>query len=435
MGGSKKVLGSVLLLLMVAGIGWIYLSDPKIPFLRNFKSMMGSGEKGLSEKDYEFKKVVRRDIQQTVLATGTVTLHTGAEVKIGARISGKLRRLFVRIGDFIHRGKTIAIIEHQDLLARVAQREAELKSDEAQLAKIVSERPLEIDKAKANIEDLQAQLQLAEKTLARNTGLNKEGFVSDSAVDEAVQKKDTLLAQIKAAREELKLKEVSFPNDVSVVKAQIEKDRANIMDVETQLSYATITAPIDGIVAYVSTQEGETVVAGLSAPTFVTLIDLSKLEVTAYVDETDIGKVKVGQKAAFTVDSYAEKIFKAEAMDIHPKSVIKDNVVNYEVMLRIDKEDIKLLRPDMTANVVVTTGLRPNALAIPKESVKRTADKSFVAVRVDGRVAEKPIETGWREGSFIEVKSGLNEGDEVGVLLKPKTDSGNKGGRPPGRRP
>ncbi|MBI4389223.1 MAG: efflux RND transporter periplasmic adaptor subunit [Nitrospinae bacterium] len=435
MGGSKKVLGIVLLLAIAAGMGWIYLGDPKIPALRNLKSMMGPGENGLSPKDYEFKKAVRKDIRQTALATGTVTLHTGAEVKIGARISGKLKRLYVRIGDFIHKGKTIAIIEHQDLLARVAQREAELKADEAQLAKIVSERPLEIGKAKADIEDLQAQLQLAEKTLVRNTDLGKQGFVSDSAVDEALQKRDTLLAQIKAAQEELKLKEASFPNDVNVVKAQIEKDRANIMDVETQLSYATITAPIDGIVAYVSTQEGETVVAGLSAPTFVTLIDLTKLEVTAYVDETDIGKVKVGQKAAFTVDSYAEKIFKAEVVDIHPKSVIKDNVVNYEVMLQIDKEDIKLLRPDMTANVVVTTGLRPNALAVPKESVKRTADKSFVAVRADGRITEKPIETGWREGGFIEVKSGLNEGDEVGVLLKTKTAPVSGRGAPPGRRP
>jgi len=103
------------------------------------------------------------------------------------------------------------------------------------------------------------------------------------------------------------------------------------------LSYATITAPIDGVVAFVSTQEGETVVASMSAPTFVTLIDLKKIEVTAFVDETDIGKIKERQKAKFTVDAFPKKFFDAVIREIRPKAVIKDNVVNYEVMIEIFK--------------------------------------------------------------------------------------------------
>jgi HlyD family secretion protein/macrolide-specific efflux system membrane fusion protein len=192
------------------------------------------------------------------------------------------------------------------------------------------------------------------------------------------------------------------------------------------LSYATITATIDGIVAFVSTQEGETVVAGLSAPTFVTLIDLSKLEVTAFVDETDIGKVKARQKVKFTVDAYPEKFFAARAREIHPKAIIKDNVVNYEVMLEIDRKNIFLLRPEMTANIVVTTGVRKNALTIPRGAVKRLGKKSFAVVKSNGGAAEKVIGLGWRDGDDQEVVSGLSENEEVGVLIKPKEEKSSR---------
>ena len=107
--------------------------------------------------------------------------------------------------------------------------------------------------------------------------------------------------------EEIKLEEVRLKNDIRLQEAKIEKALANILEEETRLSYATVTAPIDGVVAFVSTQEGETVVASMSAPTFVTLIDLKKLEVTAFVDETDIGKIKERQKAKFTVDAFPKK--------------------------------------------------------------------------------------------------------------------------------
>lgn len=434
MSKSKKVLSAVLLISIAAAGAWGYLGGIQNPLFGSVAGLMGKRSNALSAKDYEFKKVVRKDIRQTALATGTVTLHSGAEVKIGARISGQLKKLYAKIGDFVRTGKVIATIDHQDLLARVAQREAELKTEEAQLVKIRTEGPLEINKGKADIEDLRFQLKLAEVTLERNTQLSKEGVVSQSAVDEALEKRDTLTAKIKVAQEELKLREARLSNDALLSEARLEKSRADLLEGKTQLSFATITAPIDGVVAYISTQEGETVVAGLSAPTFVTLIDLRKLEVTTYVDETDIGRSKIGQKAVFTVDSYPEKFFKGTVIDIHPKAVIKDNVVNYEVILEIDKEDIQLLRPEMTTNVSITTGVRPNVLVVPKEAVKRTADKSFVAVRTNGELAEKPVETGWREGSLIEVKSGLNEGDEIGVLIKPRSDGGDKDKRR-GRRP
>ena len=119
--------------------------------------------------------------------------------------------------------------------------------------------------------------------------------------------------------EEIKLEEARLHNDTRLQEAKVEKALANLLEEETQLSYSTITAPIDGVVAFVSTQEGETVVASMSAPTFVTLIDLKKLEVTAFVDETDIGKVKANQKAKFTVDAFPKTFLRQRSVRFGPR--------------------------------------------------------------------------------------------------------------------
>ena len=380
----------------------------------------GKKEHKLTFADYEFEPVIRQDIYQKVLATGTVTLKTGAEVKIGARISGQLEKLMVRIGDIVRAGDTIATIEHEDLLARVAQFAADLRAEEARLTKIRGEGPLEINKLKAALEEINVQISLARKMLSRNQTLRKNGIVSEFVVDEADERLLVLNAKINLVKEEINLEEVRLQNDIRLQEAKIERALANILEEETQLSYATVTAPIDGVVAFVSTQEGETVVASMSAPTFVILIDLKKLEVTAFVDETDIGKIKDRQKARFTVDAFPKKFFQAEIREIHPKAVIKDNVVNYEVMLEIFKKNISLLRPEMTANIVVTTGVHEDVLTIPRGAVKRSGKKSFAVMKTEIALSENPIELGWRDGDAQEVVSGLNDGDQVGILIKPE---------------
>jgi len=380
----------------------------------------GKKEHKLTFADYEFEPVIRKDIYQKVLATGTVTLKTGAEVKIGARISGQLEKLMVKIGDVVRAGDTIAKIEHEDLLARVAQYKADLSAEKARLTKIREEGPLKINKLNAELEEFNAQISLAQKMLSRNQALRQKGIVSEFVVDEADERLLVLNAKINLVEEEIKLEEVRLKNDIRLQEAKIKKALANILEEETQLSYATVTAPIDGVVAFVSTQEGETVIASMSAPTFVTLIDLKKLEVTAFVDETDIGKIKDRQKARFTVDAFPKKFFQAEIREIHPKAVIKDNVVNYEVMLEISKKNISLLRPEMTANIVVTTGVHEDVLTIPRGAVKRSGKKSFAVMKTEVALSENPIELGWRDGDAQEVLSGLNDGDHVGILIKPK---------------
>ena len=409
----------LLLAILAAGINWLWQEGKIAPVEKTIKAMIfGSPPEKPKAKDFQFKPVTRQNVHQKVLATGTVTLKTGAEVKIGARISGQVKSLLVKIGDFIRAGEIIAIIEHEDLISRVAQFQADLDAEKAKLEKILAEGPLEINKAKAELEELKAQVKLAGKTLERNLKLNKKGFIADTAVEQAEERLEVLKAQINLANEEIKLKESQLENDGRLAQAMVDRARANLEVEDIQLSYATITAPIDGIVALVSTQEGETVAASMSAPTFITLIDLRKLEVTVFVDETDIGRIKVGQKAMFTVDTYSNNFFKGKVREIHPKAVIKDNVVNYEVILDIEKKNISKLRPEMTANVVITTGTRKNALTIPKAAVKRDGKKTFTVMEVGGKLLDRPIELGWRDGKVIEVKSGLKEGERFGIPKK-----------------
>jgi len=416
-----KFLRFAIIIIFLGFIGLLTREGKFSPVWENVQGLFsGKKEHKLTFADYEFKPVIRKDIYQKVLATGTVTLKTGAEVKIGARISGQLEKLMVKIGDIVRAGDMIATIEHEDLLARVAQFTADLKAEEARLKKIKEEGPLEINKLKAGLEELNVQISLAQKMLSRNQALRKKGIVSESVVDEADERLLVLNAQINLVEEEIKLEEVRLQNDIRLQDAKVEKAVANILEEETQLSYATVTAPIDGVVAFVSTQEGETVVASMSAPTFVTLIDLKKIEVTAFVDETDIGKIQERQKVKFTVDAFPKKFFDAEIREIRPKAVIKDNVVNYEVMLEIFKKNISLLRPEMTANIVVTTGVHENVLVVPRGAVKRSGKKSFAVMKTEIALSEKSIELGWRDGDAQEVVSGLSDGDQVGILIKPK---------------
>ena len=416
-----KFLRFAIIIIFLGFIGLLTREGKFSPVWENVQGLFsGKKEHKLTFADYEFKPVIRKDIYQKVLATGTVTLKTGAEVKIGARISGQLEKLMVKIGDIVRAGDMIATIEHEDLLARVAQFTADLKAEKARLKKIKEEGPLEINKLKAGLEELNVQISLAQKMLSRNQALRKKGIVSESVVDEADERLLVLNAQINLVEEEIKLEEVRLQNDIRLQDAKVEKAVANILEEETQLSYATVTAPIDGVVAFVSTQEGETVVASMSAPTFVTLIDLKKIEVTAFVDETDIGKIQERQKVKFTVDAFPKKFFDAEIREIRPKAVIKDNVVNYEVMLEISKKNISLLRPEMTANIVVTTGVHENVLVVPRGAVKRSGKKSFAVMKTEIALSEKSIELGWRDGDAQEVVSGLSDGDQVGILIKPK---------------
>ena len=305
--------------------------------------------------------VQRRDMSSTVLATGSIKPQVGAEVRVGARISGKVERLYANIGDSVKKGQTIAELEKADLIAVVNQRKAELR--------------------------------LAEKELARQEELVKQDFTSKQTRDEVEARWAVAKAALEAA--------------------------------QVQLSYATITAPIDGVVASVSTQEGETVAAGLNAPTFVTIIDLNRLQVDAFVDEVDIGKVKVDQRTLFSVDTFPGREFGGRVSAIYPKAVIQENVVNYDVVVSITNEYENRLRPEMTANVTILLETRPEVPVVPSRVLQRERGQSLVYVQTPNGPQARPVTIGQQDGQWVEIIEGVSAGETV-LLDPPATESNRR---------
>jgi len=357
--------------------------------------------------------VQRRDFSATVLATGAVKPQVGAEVRVGARISGKVARLRANIGDRVKKGETIAELEKADLEAIVAQREAEVQLAQAKLAAVERLLPTEIDKARLDLTRWQATQTLGEQELKREQCLLEAEASSQEAFQRAQERLAVAQAQAATAEKAWELARARYEEDQRQAEAELARAQSALANAQVQLSYATLTAPIDGVIASVSTQEGETVAAGFNAPTFVTIIDLDRLQVDAFVDETDIGRVRPGQEALFTVDTFPGREFTGRVSAIYPKAVIQDNVVNYDVVVEILDRHQGDLRPEMTANVTVLLEAKSGVLAVPAKAVKREGGKNVVYVSQDGRPRPRPITVGWKDGPWIEVLTGLEEGQAV----------------------
>jgi RND family efflux transporter MFP subunit len=245
------------------------------------------------------------------------------------------------------------------------------------------------------VADADARLKLAASEHDRVAKLLEAQLTSQELMDNAVKEQSVMQAGLRLA------------------KRQLDAARATLKENQVKLGYATITTPISGVVGSVSTQEGETVSAGLSAPTFVTIIDLDRLQVDAYVDEVDIGKVHPGQKAVFAVDAFPGREFEGTVTAIYPKAVIQENVVNYDVVVSIEGDHEGLLRPDMTSSVTIFLESRKNVLAIPVKAVRREQGKTIVYVVTGSEPQPKEIKVGWKDGTWIEVVGGVEEGETI----------------------
>jgi RND family efflux transporter MFP subunit len=248
--------------------------------------------------------------------------------------------------------------------------------------------------------------------LARQRDMLKDNVTSPKAEEQAQERLAVAQAQWEAAGKTLELLRAQNTENRKQAQAERDRVRAVLANAEVQLSYAVITAPISGVIGSVSTQEGETVAAGLNAPTFVTIIDLSRLQVEAYVDEVDIGKVNTGQRAVFTVDAFPADDFEGKVVAIYPKATVQDNVVKYVVALEIADPYEGRLRPEMTASVSIQLEVR-NVLAIPAKAVRREGGKHIVFLNVNGQPTAREVKLGWKDGPWTEVASGLEGGQEI----------------------
>ncbi len=358
-------------------------------------------------------KVIRRDFTSSVLATGSVKPQVGAQVRVGARVSGKVEKLRANIGDSVQAGEVMAELEKDDLQATVEQRQAELDLAKAKLAAVESLLPQEIEKAKADCAHWEASLTRAEQELKRAERLRPTKAISGTEYDTTVSNYEMDKAQLASARKSCELAKTRYVEERKQAEADLGRAVAALDHAKAMLSYATLTAPISGAIASVSTQEGETVAAGLNSPTFVTIIDLDRLEVDAMVDEVDIGKVRVGQKAAFTVDSFPAREFPGKVVAIYPDAVLLENVVYYTVVIEIEGNEDNLLRPQMTAGITIFLDGKTDVLAIPSKAVKRDRGKNIVYVMKNGRPEPREVKVGWKDGTWIEVASGLQEGETI----------------------
>ena len=387
----------------------------------------GFGIKRSKPLPRKWAKVSRGVIRKTIITTGVVTPEDGAEIKVGSRVSGKVEKLFVRVGDKVKRGDPIAVIEHADLQEKVAEKKAFLEEKQAELKALLVERPIDIARQREKIEEVKAQLDLAEATYRRYKELLPEKLISQEEVDRQLKEVLVYRSRLAAAEKNLAYMERKFKNDQRILKAKIRQLAAQLRLSRIMLGYAFIKSPIDGTVAKISTPEGETVAAQLSSPTFVWIIDLDKLWVSTYVDETDIGKVKKGQEALFRVDAYPGLTFKGTVEEIYPKAEVRDNMVTYKVIVKIKDlpEKRKLLRPEMTAYTTIIIKEKKDALLVPAQAVKIVDGQNVVFVKGKKGVEKHPVKTGWTDKSKIEIREGLREGQEVLIqgfsreLLKP----------------
>ncbi len=306
-------------------------------------------------------RVGRSSLTQSTVAIGTIKAKVGAEVKVGSQLSGVVSELRVNVGDKVAKGDLLALLNDEDWRARVAT-------------------------LKAQVASAVAELEYAENELARNEKM-----------------RDLLPAlTVDGLRRNLKVKQ-----------AALDQERANLADAEIQLGYTVIRAPVAGTIASVSTYRGETIAASLAAPTFVTIVDLDRLEVQAYVDETDIGKVLKGQRVTFRIDAFPGSELEGVVRAIYPKAQLVNNVVNYVVIIDILDKHGLVIRPEMTVHVTFILEQKDGVLSVPRSALLREDGRDEVVVRTGEAWSPRTVKIGMQTPQRVEILSGLQAGETV----------------------
>ena len=500
--------------------------------------------------------VKRGDLIETVTATGSIAAQTGAQIKIGSQITGRIKHLYADVGTKVKAGDLIAELDLPDVDAQLAQVQAlnasakaklvqqqqnvslglaqtadsitlaranvnsaqeRLKAAQAAEQLQIVQTPADIKRAQAVVNQSVAALSTAKSTqvqvqtganlqietskeavaqavannkrnqieLTRQQALVAKGYVAQSVVDVALQAAsvsaslvrsqgqlliltqqkmaadlqsasdqvvqaqqavDSAKAALKSAQAEIystSSKTAAVKDAVAAVAASqanlqiaiadlttndvrvqdvrqaqqgVAQTAAQIAANQAQVDKTFIRTPISGTVIQMAAQQGETLAAGLSAPTLIIVADLKRLEVDAYVDETDIGKVKIGQTAQITVDAFSDKVLTGKITKIAAGSTIQQSVVTYGVTISFDANDLEL-KPDMTASVTIKTGQRTNVLVVPSVAIQVGVNGSTVNVldgRADqGKIKSVPVKTGGTDGVNTEIVSGLTENQTI----------------------
>lgn len=387
---SKKLKGRIIgaVLLLAALFGVIYWNYGR----------------SSDEISYRTERAVRSDLRSVIQATGT--LDAVETVDVGTQISGTVREIYIDYNSVVKKGQIIAEIDSATQEADVAQAEANLMA------------------ARADLMNSEAVLSNAEKSLARTRKLAEKDLIAKADADTEEKTYLTARAQVAAS------------------KARISQYDATLRKARINLGYTKIYSPVDGVVVSKNVEKGQTVAASYQTPSIAEIAkDLSQMQVEVNVDEADIGGVREGQKATFTVDAHPNEPFEGKVTQVRFSPTTTDNVVTYAVIVRVSN-DKGLLMPGMTANVSLIVEERQDVIVVPNSAFRfKPADPSAnqkqqgppgmgaqtvaevkaPAVYVLNKKAPVRIEVkkGISDGQNTEIISGLKEGDEVitGIIV------------------
>jgi len=353
-------------------------------------------------------KVEKGDLAKSVVATGKVTPIVKVEVK--SKASGIVKKLLVDYGDHVKKGQLLAQLDKVEIEAQVDQSRAALEAAQANL------KSTQADLERAKVDAEGPDVPLLKRAYDRATGMAKDGIVSTSALEDAQKNYELALNKQNVSKAQVTVLRAK----IAQAQAQVAQDAANLKQLEEQLSYTDIVSPIDGIVLSRDVQMGDAVssilVLGSSATLVMTLGDTSEVYVKGKVDESDIGKVYIGQPARIKVESFKDKTFQGKVTKISPMGVEKDNVTTFEVRVSIQNPGGEL-KAEMTANAEIILDEHKNVLMIPEGAILYDKDKKASVEVPDDKAKDGKkkvaINIGISNGAKTEVLSGVKEGDKV----------------------
>jgi HlyD family secretion protein len=353
-------------------------------------------------------RVERMDLARSVVATGKIEPTTKVEIK--SKASGIILKLPVNVGDIVRQGQVICELDQNDLLPRVRQSRAALSMARAAL------NSAQADYERNKVEAAGPDIPFLKRDMERARQIFGEGILSQNSRDEAEKNYELAVNRQQQAVVNLGVAKAA----IAKAEAQVEQSQAALAQVEEDLRNATIISPIDGVVLSRDREVGDAVssilVMGSGATQIMTLGDLREVYVKGKVDESDIGKVYIGQPARIKVESYKDQNSVGKVTKISPMGVEKDNVTTFEVRVSISNESRKLLAT-MTANAEIMLEERKGVLAIPEGAIIYKKDRSTEVEIPDA--ADKsgkkrvPVVTGISNGSKMQITKGLSEGQQV----------------------
>lgn len=335
-----------------------------------------SGGKKEETITFDTAAVAPANIMNSITATGTIEPVTS--VTVGTQVSGIVSKLFVDYNSVVKKGQVIAELDKTNLMSQ-------------------------LNTAKTQLATAQSQLNYQTANYNRYKTLFEKGLVAADDFDNAKLSYTQAKEQVASAKEE-------------------------VQRAQTNLGYATITSPIDGVVLSKSVEEGQTVAASFSTPELFTIAqDLTNMQVVADVDEADIGDVKEGERVTFTVDAYPDDTFEGEVKQVRQEATTTNNVVTYEVVISAPNADLKL-KPGLTANVTIYTAERKGVLSVPSKALRFTPQKETVGkmkivdvanaknkvwtIEGNSIVAHK-VNIGMTDGTNTQIVGGIAEGTKV----------------------